>query len=240
MKLSSRKTKNTKIILLVVGIVLAIALVATIVGVIVKTTKDKESEQQKIMLGIAVASTPNQIEYYVGEDFNPSGTRVQVIMSPQDETYFVSASELEFSGFDSSEAVEKQVITVTYKGFSASFTVRIKAYENGGGDSDNTGDTDTGNTGNTGNIRDIEICDMILTYSLYDWTWGPSAYGAYYKITYTDGSTFGSLEETPVSRADFIEWHPVNAPGETDVVVEFYDEKTGIKIQKTITVTITN
>ena len=134
MKLTNRKTRNTKIILLVGAILLAIALVVTVVGVVVKTTKDKESEQQKTIKGIAISSLPKQIEYYVGEDFDPTGTRIQVIMGSQAETYFVGASELEFSGFDSSKAVEKQVITVTYKGFTTAFSVRIKAYENGGGD----------------------------------------------------------------------------------------------------------
>ena len=240
MKFESGKNKKLKIaILIALAVVLVAAIVIAIVATInINSGTNGEDDDARIQ-SIGIATYPTKTNYYIGEDFDPTGLKIQVNTNSQANTYFVDWSKLTFSGFDSSSAVEEQVITVTYQGFTTSFKVCIREYENGSGDAGNSGNAGTSGTPGTGNIQYIEICDMILTYSLYEWNWGPSAYGAYYKITYSDGTVYGSLEDTPVSRADFIEWHPMNEPGTTDVVVEFFDEATGTKIEITVTVTIT-
>lgn len=235
----SNKRNKTKI-LIIAGVALALVAILLAVLLIPKASVDPDKESNdKAIREIRMSVLPTKTTYYVGEEFDSSGAKIQVVTGAQAYNYFVNASDLEFSGFDSSSAVEEQVITVTYQGFTTSFKVCIREYENGSGDAGDSGNAGTSGTPGTGNIQYIEICDMILTYSLYEWNWGPSAYGAYYKITYSDGTVYGSLEDTPVSRADFIEWHPMNEPGTTDVVVEFFDEATGTKIEITITVTIT-
>ena len=62
---------------------------------------------------ISVTAQPTKKEYYVGDTFDKTGLKVTAKYS--DTTTKDVTSSCTFSGFDSSKAVEKQTVTVSYK-----------------------------------------------------------------------------------------------------------------------------
>ena len=78
---------------------------------------------------IYVANMPTVTSYYVGDVANYAGLVIGVMEQnssgfklPYDEY----SEELTITGFDSSVAVAEQVITVTYKEYTTTFTIEIK------------------------------------------------------------------------------------------------------------------
>lgn len=181
------------------------------------TVREKPENIEDIITRLNIASYP-QLSYYVGQNFNPEGLRIQVITNEQATTFFVNYDdpELIISGFDSSKAVENQEITVSYKGFKTSFNVTIK-------------DFSTQPT-----IVSIEVFDLIDTYTVEKWnTNGLNLYGAYIKCTYSDGSVVGSYEETPLLWEHVSKRHKVDGPETIDLTITYKGVST------TVTITIT-
>ena len=112
------KKSKLKIFLISFAILL---LILAISGVIVYRN------YQKQIKNISVSSTPYDTQYYVGEELNTEGLSIQVIRNNK-EFYFVDASKCNITGFDSSKPVERQIITVSYKDFTCTFTVSIIDY----------------------------------------------------------------------------------------------------------------
>lgn len=125
MKIKSKK----KSILIIVIVVIALIAILTLAGVFVgKTvTEQQQEEENREVRQIAISIVPN-LNYYVGDTFDPTGLKIQVIAGANDYSYFVEYpnSELILSGFDSSVPNDALPITVTYQGFTATFNVSIK------------------------------------------------------------------------------------------------------------------
>ncbi len=114
------KNKKRKILMLFSFVIIIISIALSIL-LILKNKYDKQINR------ISVSSTPNDTQYYVGEELNLEGLSIIVIRNNED-FYHVDASKCEVSGFDSSKAVERQIITVSYKGFTCTFSVSIIDY----------------------------------------------------------------------------------------------------------------
>lgn len=121
MKLQNKR-KNTVVIIVIVAIVLVALVVAGIflAPVIIGNIYKPEPS-------IAVSVSPKNV-YFVREEFDPTGLKIQVLMGDTDSSYFVSYpdSELKISGFDSSVANESLPLTITYKGMTTTLNVTIK------------------------------------------------------------------------------------------------------------------
>ena len=233
MKLVNKKQKKLTIVAIVAAIVVLIAVVAIVIGVTINNNSNPENDDPNTIRRITVSSHP-KLEYVVGEAFDPSGIKVQVITNSNDTTYFVDESKLTFSGFDSSVANDSLTIVVGYQGFITTYTVQIK--EKPG---NNQGNNNQGNNGQ-GNTSNLEVCDMRVTYTLDRWNGrGPSTYGAYVKITKPDGTVYGSLDETPLKNSDIYGYEKVDKPCEFDLTI-IYTDRDGKEYTATVTVTITN
>ena len=114
---SSKKAKLKKIIILAV----VVALVVALAGVLLY----QRQQYNKQISHVLVSSSPEKLQYYVGDKPQYDGLKLQVVLNNGD-SYFVEADECTFSGFDSSEAVDRQTITVSYQGFTCTYKVMIK------------------------------------------------------------------------------------------------------------------
>ena len=216
MKLQNKSDKRKKLIIIIAAVVAVLALIVGVVCFIVFS-----NEQPQIETGIdkiILSSTPNKTGYFIGETFEPAGTKIQVIMKNDDNFYFIEHSELTFSGFDSTTVGEK-VITVTYRGFTTSFKITV---------SERPSDTPY--------VTDIEISNFQDSYSKDFWNeYGPQVAGASIKLIYSDEST----QEGIWLQSDWISgYEKVSSTGTTTITIK-YD--TGAKIiEKVVTITITN
>lgn len=225
MKLVSEKQKKKKIIIIVSIIVAVVAIIGTVAAVlatkysyvfdVMNTTTQKAPPT--VICGISVANTPDQWEYEVGEEFDPRGIRVQVLMNKQSESYYVDYTQLEFSGFDSTEANDNLKITVTYRGFETSFTVVIKEA-----------------LAPEPTLESIRLSDNFnTTYTLAKWNkWGPDFYGVKIICTYSDG-TEGEVAIKASKHCDGINQNLTSA-GTTQFTVKYEG------FEYTVTVTITD
>ena len=85
-------------------------------------------EQKASLVNIQITHLPNKTTYYCGELFDVSGLSVYYLMS--DNSFLkLDLSACEITGFDSSVAADKQEITVSYKEFTDTFTITVKAQE---------------------------------------------------------------------------------------------------------------
>lgn len=118
MNFNEKMTKKTKLIIVFSCFILIITAIATPLAI-------SYSRYLKAIDFISLNSAPSTIEYYIGENIDYSGLKIQVTKNNGD-IYFVNADDCEISGFDSSMPTENQVVTVKYKGFTCTFDVIIK------------------------------------------------------------------------------------------------------------------
>lgn len=219
MKLQSQKQKRTTAILIGVGTVALIAAIVLAIVLLVPNNDTGDGEMPLTTIGINIASYP-KTTYYVGEDFDSTGIRVQVVMSEQSETYFVDESQLTFSGFDSSVATESLTITVEYKGYTTSYKVEIKD-----------------KPAEVPKLTGIRLDDSFkTTYTLESWnTKGPRFRDVNLICTYSDGTE----KEIPMQAgyASGINLELTSA-GTTSFKISYSEG--GIQAETTVTVTITN
>ncbi len=121
MKLKSNKNKK---VLTIIGIVVLAVLL--IVGATLIVSSIIQETQGKDIKDIVISGLPTKFEYYVGDEFDPKGTLVQVRTKDMKNTYFVDYTKLKFSGFDSSAVNDALTITVSYQGFTTTFDVSVK------------------------------------------------------------------------------------------------------------------
>ena len=117
---TSPKKVNSKKIVVPLIIMLALVLVVVLITVVVNIKMDYDKQIARVLV-----STPPKLQYFAGERPNYEGLKLQVVLN-NGESYFVDASECEISGFDSSKAVERQTITVSYQGFQCAYQIMIK------------------------------------------------------------------------------------------------------------------
>ncbi len=163
-----------------------------------------------VILSLTIASSPRTI-YYIGQQFDITGLRVQVNTDKQATTFFVEADDpkLEITGFDSSVACENQVITVTYEGVSTKFTVTIKEYPTA-----------------APKLESIEVVGLTTTYTLADWQDGISIKNVTLKLVYDNGTT----EEIPMKWNYVDPTEVMTAPGTTNFVVNYGGKTTTVVI----------
>ncbi len=85
-----------------------------------------------VVTGILVNSTTHKTEYRVGDDLDVKDLTIEVSYSDgTPQTVPVTAGMV--TGFDSTQAVESQTLTILYEGKTATYTVKIVAAEQPGG-----------------------------------------------------------------------------------------------------------
>ncbi|SHE88418.1 bacterial Ig-like domain-containing protein, partial [Alkalibacter saccharofermentans] len=77
-----------------------------------------------VLTGIEIARLPDKLEYEIGEEIDLDGLLVQSRWN-YGSSRNISNSLLSVSGFDSTEATERQSITLGYDGFEASFGIKV-------------------------------------------------------------------------------------------------------------------
>ena len=82
--------------------------------------------------GISVSSASHKTEYQVGDELDVTGLTIEVTYSDgTKQTVPVTAGMV--NGFSSAQAVQSQILTITYEGHTAAYTVKITASEQPGG-----------------------------------------------------------------------------------------------------------
>lgn len=210
MKITKERSKKVWVIVLIVAVTLAFL---TAVGLIINSViKSKEGKE---VYRITISSMPKKTVYYVGEEFKPEGTSIQVYTKDMFNTYFVDYKELKFEGFDSSEPNESLKVKVTYGDFSTEMILTVKEPEPV-----------------APHLVSIELLNFISTYKIEEWnTYGPDSDGATLKCTHSDGTE----KEIPLKYEYIFGANKVDAPGEYEITVKYSEGA----IQKEISVKIT-
>ena len=223
MKLKSKRlrlrSEKPRIGLIIGAVALALVLVLVVLGMVQCSKDQKEAElKAKEIQYITVAFKPNKTTYYIGETFDPAGLKVQVVTNSQEYTHFVDWTQLSFEGFDSSVPNEKLTVTVSYEGYSTILDVVIKEVES-----------------SQSKLEKIEIYDFQTTYTLKKWNMGgPNTNGAKIRAIYSDGSVVEGI----VLKDIYIPgYEQLDAPGTTEITVQYSDSVTTVETTVTITVT---
>ena len=85
-------------------------------------------EPSTIVTSLRIVSLPDKTVYAVGELFDPRGLVVEGRYA-DGRTRPVPMENLSFRGFDSSGPVDGQVITLLHGGYSAQFSIDVRAQE---------------------------------------------------------------------------------------------------------------
>ncbi|MBQ9978162.1 MAG: bacterial Ig-like domain-containing protein [Clostridia bacterium] len=213
-----KQNNNRTIIIVIVAVVAVLALVAGGVLIYINSQKPPEMKPDDI-IGIELSSRPSLTDYFVGEQFKPEGARIQVLTHDYEKSYFVDHTALSFSGFDGSKLGE-QVITVTYKGFTTTFTVSVKELPPA-----------------TPTLVSIRLSDnFVSTYTLDWWTeYGPVFDGVNLICTYSDGSE----KSVPMSATYCLNINTnINSATTVEIPVQYIDG--GIIAETTVEITVTN
>ena len=206
-------------------LIIALAVLVTIVAVIVivsvvkkqqEETKIEAAELQKLEVKeIQIGHAPNKRVYYCGTSLDTTGLIVYSV------THGGKFTELDLdactiTGFDSSVPVKEQTVTVTYKGFTATFTVEIKAEP-------------------TETLTLVSIAMQNLPKTQYKVKEGLDCEGGTLVCTYSDGSTktVDLINEYIYGfRAAYLA-----GVGEYDITVKY--EENGVQVETTYKITIT-
>lgn len=214
-----QKRNNKKIVLLIIlAVVVLAAIVSGVVAIISNINEKKELEAGKEIQQIIMSSYPDKMVYYVGESFNPTGAKIQVITKGQSETYFVDYNKLSFEGFDSSEVNDAVEIKVSYKGYSTTFTVRVIDFPS-----------------STPVLERIEVYNFTTSYPKSEWNmYGPNSAGARIRCIYSDGSVIEDI----VLKDKYIYGVTESDVGTTEITIKYSDGVT--TVETTVEITVTN
>ena len=222
MKLNNNKRKKT-IIIIVVAAIVVLAVVAGIIAIVVSNNRAQQQEQENrnIIRGISISSNPTKTVYYLGDAFDPTGTRIQVLTNSREYTYFVEWNELTFEGFDSSVTNDKLTITVTYMEYSTTFDIQVKEPET-----------------LAPTLESIEVYNFQTTYPLSEWNiYGPNPAGAKIRCVYSDGSV---VEDIALKSKYISGYSKLDTAGATQITITYTDGVTTVSTTVEITITITN
>lgn len=215
MKLNNRKNKTIKV-LVVIGIILLA--IAVVIGIALAIYKLVDNTRGKEISYIDFSVYPTKRSYYVGESLDPTGVRIQVVYKNGNVKYINNVSKLEFSGFDSSEACEKQWITITYEGASVQYDIDIIELPKP-----------------TPTLESIEVYKFKDEYTLDRWNvYGPSNSGASIRCIYSDGSV---VDDIPLQYEYIYHVEELSNPGITYIIVKYSDGVTTVETTVTITIT---
>lgn len=217
MKLQNRK-KKILTIAIITGVVLLLMILGTIIGMVLFENNNSQNPE---IQGIAVSISP-KTNYYVGDDLDATGMRIQVITDSNETSYYVDYpnSDILLSGFDSSTPNEFLLITVSYKGYSAQYAVSINERPSV-----------------APILQSIALSDNFqTTYTMKDWNRkGPNRDNVAIILTYSDGSE----KRVPFLTENILDLdRNITSPCTTQFKVRYNDN--GVVVETTVTVTITN
>lgn len=219
---SSKGSGNNKKLIIIIAAV-CLALVVAGVVLFLSLNKKEEPKPEFMIQGITMASTP-KTTYYVGEEFDSTGARVQV-QNNLNIVQFIDEARLTFDGFDSSVPNESLRITVSFefqgKVFSTFYNVTIKPAP------EDTEDK---------TIASIELSNNFRTvYGVNEWNnYGPNFSGVELILVYNDETT-EEIDEIPPSWCSGIK--KVTEPGSTEFTITYSND--GVTVQKTVEISIT-
>lgn len=216
MKLKKRKNKT----LLIALIAVAIIMLSLVAGLIIHSTSSSNSQEEHEpyeIKDVVLSANPSKYSYYVGENFDPTGVRIQVLTYDYDLSYFVDHTKLSFSGFDSSKVNDNVTITVSYKGFSTSFNVKVVPEPDP-----------------TPHIANIEIVGFKTEYTLQEWLDGVRVLGSKLKLNYDDGNV---VEKNIQYSMIYGYTQEVSAPCTVEITIKYNDNGELHELPVTITIT---
>lgn len=117
MQIYKRQKKYKKLFIIPVIIVILL------IGSLFLIHKNSDNKIDRI----SVSKEPSKTLYYIGEKSYFNDIKIEVIKK-NGNSLIINADDCEFTGFDSSKPVERQIITVSYKDFTCTFTVSIIDY----------------------------------------------------------------------------------------------------------------
>ena len=119
--------------IIIIGIVGAVLVVLGVILGVSLANRDNGNSTENEIRRIYISKTPDKTQFYLDDEADYTGLTIQVLKNNGDSQTIVysdaNSSLFTFSGFDSSLPEEKQTITVTYKGYSASFNISIVRFE---------------------------------------------------------------------------------------------------------------
>lgn len=213
---SSRKysynqgTKTKKIVLIVLA---AILVVGAAVAAFMTLGNDNATEGET---SFTIDSPPEKTTYYVGENPAWYGLKLKLVTS-EGNTIIFGYESCNITGFDSSKPAENQIITVTYKNYSATFAITVLDEE--------PGDMQPG-----GLFKSMTLKSMPKTeYKVNDWL---SVKGGVLLLEYSDGTT----KEVDLTY-DMVHNFSTRKPGTYTVTVMYMED--GHKATLTYKITVT-
>lgn len=168
---------------------------------------------ETVILSLHIVKQP-KTEYVVGEPFKSGEMQVQVVTNNIFTYYFIDATdpELVISGFDSSKVAENQVVKITYRGVSTTFTVNIKPVP-----------------APKPVPVSFELVNFIDTYTMERWnSTGVKTSGVTLKVTYSDDS----VAEIPLLDSYIGSLKRVTEPGTITITITY----SGITVEVPITI----
>lgn len=222
MKLKNQN-KSKSIIIVIVALIAIILIAALVIGGIYinkVVEQQKQDEEDQVVRRIAISIVP-KTEYYIGDELDLTGLKIQVIAGTNEYSYFVSYpnSDLLVSGFNSSVANDALPITVSYQGFTTTFNVKIKEHASA-----------------SPILERIEISDNFqTTYDKGYWNdYGPITKDVKLTLVYSDGSV---VENIALKHKYIYGFTQVTSAGTTQITIKYSDGTTTVELPITITIT---
>ena len=114
-----KKTANLKIV------AVALVAVAIVVMSVALSSALRDNETVIEPMSLSIESLPAKTTYYVGELAAFSGLKLKMTLT-NGATVLIDGSECDITGFDSSQPVENQILTVNYKQLQATFSINVE------------------------------------------------------------------------------------------------------------------
>ena len=112
------RRNNTLIIVVIAVVLIAIAAVVAIF-----VTNDINNKKA---IGIEISTYPVNLEYFKYDELDLTGLSVKLRKNNAQYDEMIDLSKVTITGFDSTKAVDRQTVTISYEGFSTTFVVKIK------------------------------------------------------------------------------------------------------------------
>lgn len=109
--------KIKKKTIIIISLVVIIVLISTLVCLLINN-KGKQIKE------IYVASLPEKTKYFLEEELDIKGLKVCALQN-NGISIFLDIEQLEISGFDSTNIMENQTISVKYQDFTCTFNIAI-------------------------------------------------------------------------------------------------------------------
>ena len=220
MKLQSKKQKTITAVIIAAVVVALIVIGIVVVASISNSNSNTNQDPEKAEISeIRISSYPDKVVYYVGDEFDPKGTKITVITTDAN-TFMVDYTdpELTITGFDSTVVNNALPLTISYKGCTLTFNVQVKEVPS-----------------NKPYLVSIRVSEnMKTTYTLKSWQYGLKLNGVKLICTLSDGS-----EQEVDMAMEYCEGVDYNVTSACTQVITIRYSHEGIWAETTVTITIT-